>query len=178
MCPVSSLFYFSLVKVTSRGCWPNCTFRLCHLAPRRCSESQIPCPMTSYLIQVQKWGDNLAQVGFNQEKETVEGIWEGVGALSPVYNLSSLSLGEHGIQWSEGVDMTQLPNSFLHLHLLEMAVSCWQALKLRILIQGLNSNRIASVAPPWPPLGTQSSLILSTTLYERPRSLLRNTMDF
>ena len=69
VCPVSFHFYFSLVKVASRGSWQNCTFRLCDLFPRKCSESQMSCPVTLYFIQMQKQGDSLAQVVFDQEKE-------------------------------------------------------------------------------------------------------------
>lgn len=69
VCPVSFHFYFSLVKVTSRGSWQKCTFRLYDLFPRKCSESQMSCPMTLYFIQMQKQGDSLAQVEFDQEKE-------------------------------------------------------------------------------------------------------------
>lgn len=178
MCPVSFHFYFSLVKVTSRGSWPNCTFRLCHLAPRRCSESQIPCPMTQYFIQMWKWGDNLAQVGFNQEKERDSwGYLRRCRGFEPCIQPLLLKLRRtwNPVEWGGGYDSTSqffpsspsTGNGCILLYL-----------KLRILIQGLNSNRVASVAPPWPPLGTHSSLILSTTLYERTRSWLRNTMDF
>ncbi|XP_048208188.1 tudor domain-containing protein 15 [Perognathus longimembris pacificus] len=62
-------------------------------------------------------------------------------------------LEECGIQWSEGLDVDGLVNSSFHLYLLEVIVSCQQAPLLRLLIQELSGSRMASDAPPWPPLG-------------------------
>ena len=45
-----------------RESWPSWTSRLCCLAHRGWLESHFPCSMMMYLIQVQKWGDSLAEV--------------------------------------------------------------------------------------------------------------------
>lgn len=79
--------------------------------------------MTLYFIQMQKQGDSLAQVEFDQEKERDKEGTEKV-ALTLYTDLSLSRLGGHGIQWRWEVDMAQLLNSSLHVHLLELAVSC------------------------------------------------------
>lgn len=154
-----------------RDSWPICTLRFSCLACQGCSESQ---PHDD-VLHTSAEGRGTAWHRSPTKWERHFRLCEKAGNLEHWLLLKARKTCS---QLEQGGGMAQLLNSFLQPHLLEMIASCWQTPKLRILIWGLNSNKMASVAPPHPPLGTQSSLIPFTVPYERPRSLLRNTMDF